>query len=544
MLIMGGITVLLLALIVGLVFFTQRLSYKHLWYELGAEEFSLYSGIFNKKKVHVPYQRVQSVNQRASLTQRLFGVCTVHIDTAGGASNKAVVVPYVRKADAEWLRSEMFARKEYLLGAQTGAPMQQASTHIAQQASTQTPAQATQAPAGAAHNILDTPANIMADARGVFGGARVESAAASYEYGLSNKELVFTGLSNNTSFALVALAVVGSLAAFAAQALSLFFGDSFYEQGFSLLVKAFTGQVVWAIVVPLVVVIFVVWAASLIGTCVSYGGFKARRRQNRIEVEYGLLQHQFHGVDIDRVQSVILKQSFIRRLIGYCELSLGKIEAQVDNSQNTNYNSTNLNIQKGLIIHPFVKMSKVPEILAGLVPEFADVPTETIKLPKVALRRALIRRCILKGGGFWTAVAVAIAHIILVLVATVSPEVYGALPAIKTIATVLYVTCAFIIVMEAINAVLWYRSSCFAFNRNFMQISNGGFSRESVSFPRKKIQYGYGRTTPFQRAAKVATINARTAAGVGGTTISLMDAYEEDVRTWLNWLIPRHDRVE
>ena len=87
MLVIGAI-VLGLVLIIGLVALFQWLSYKHLYYVIGPEEFNLYSGIFNKKRVHVPYQRIQSVDQRASLLQRLFGVCTVSIDTAGGSNNK------------------------------------------------------------------------------------------------------------------------------------------------------------------------------------------------------------------------------------------------------------------------------------------------------------------------------------------------------------------------------------------------------------------------------------------------------------------------
>ena len=77
--VIAGIVVL-----VALVAVYQVISYKHLYYELGPEEFNLYSGILNKKRVHVPYQRIQSVDQHATLIQRIFGVCSVSIDTAGG----------------------------------------------------------------------------------------------------------------------------------------------------------------------------------------------------------------------------------------------------------------------------------------------------------------------------------------------------------------------------------------------------------------------------------------------------------------------------
>ena len=47
------------------------------------------------------------------------------------------------------------------------------------------------------------------------------------------------------------------------------------------------------------------WLLSAIGACVSYGGFRACRRDNRIEVEHGLLQHRFQGVDVDRVHVMV-----------------------------------------------------------------------------------------------------------------------------------------------------------------------------------------------------------------------------------------------
>ena len=188
------------------------------------------------------------------------------------------------------------------------------------------------------------------------------------------------------------------------------------------------------------------------------------------------------------------------------------------------------------MVHPFVKMNRVPEILAGLVPEFADVPVDIVKLPKVALRRALLRRCFLRGNGFWLAVVIAIVQICLNLFVRGSAEI---LVLVNILAAAFYVLCVLLFVIDAVSAVLWFRRSGFAYNRHFMQIGNGGFSFESVSFPRRKIQFGFIRSNPFQRLSKVMTINARTAAGIGGTNLSLVDAHEDDARAWLDWLLPR-----
>ena len=524
-------------LIVGLTVLMQVLSYRHLYYELGPNEFNLYSGIFNKKRVHVPYQRVQSVNQKATLIQRIVGVCVVHIDTAGGSANKAVTIPYLQNFEAERLRAEIFARKQAILTEQAaqsapGVPVVEGSFAPG------APAQVAYAPMS---NVLDAPAEIFSDVRGVFGGMTVDTGTVSYEYGMSNKELVLTGLSNNTGFVLVVLAVIGSIAGLAEQILSTTLGRMVVDGGVNFVISSFAGNVIGAVTGVAILAFLVVWVVSIIGTCISYGGFKARRRSSRIEVEHGLLQHQFHGVDVDRVQSVIVKQSFIRRLFGYCELSLGKIDTASENGED----QQKALAPQGLVIHPFVKMSRVPEILAGLVPEFADVPTQSMPVAKVALRRAIIRRCIVLGNGFWLAVLVGIAHIIAnIYAAPFGAEAAGTMFYVNVGAAVLYVICALIIVLDAIGAVMWYRGSGFAYNRHFMQISNGGFSRESVSFPRKKIQYGFTKTNPFQRAAGVATLNARTAAGIGGTTLKLVDVCEDEASVWLDWTRPGGNMVE
>ena len=540
-LIVFGIVGFAVLLVIVLVAVYQVVSYKHLWYELGDEEFSLYSGIFSKKRVHVPYRRIQSVDQRASLLQRIFGVCSVSIDTAGGSNNKAVRVPYIQKAQAEQLRSELFMRKAH--GSAAGHyPTPQASSL----AYPGEPGAHAAAAIGEGGNLLDMPAGLWDGARGVFAGEEVDTGRITYEYRLNNKELVFTGLSNNTAFALIVIGVLSAVATVVSEMIPLLFGEyaPMADIALSLGMRLFGGSIVAFVVVAVVGLMLVTWLVSTAATCISYGGFRCRRRGDRIEVERGLLQHQFQGVNVERVQSVTVKQTFIRRLLGYCEVSLGKIDAVQEGSDG----KQQVSLQQGLVVHPFVKMSRVPEILAGIIPEFAGVPTEVRPVPPVALRRAIIRRAVLQGGGFWLAVLTAIPHVLLNAVFSAVPptstEVLAMLQGVNIVAIMLYVLAVVLFALDIVGAVLWHKDSGFAFNRGFMQVSNGGFSRESVSFPRRKIQFGYTRTNPFQRAAHTASIHARTAAGVGGTTVRLIDAGEEDAAVWLEWLKPQGNVVE
>ena len=77
-----------------------------------------------------------------------------------------------------------------------------------------------------------------------------------------------------------------------------------------------------------------------------------------------------------------------------------------------------------------------------------------------------------------------------------------------------------------------------------MQVENGGLGSVSVCLPREKIQFGFSKSNPLQRRAKVATITARTAAGLQGTSTRLIDACEEDAAAWLAWLVPGGNVIE
>ena len=566
-LVAGG-SLLVILVVFGIVVATRVISYKHLYFIVGPEEFSLCSGVFSKKRVHVPYQRVQSIDQRATLLQRIFGVCTVLIDTAGGASNKAITVPYVTKQQAEWLRTELYNRKNYLAAVAAGATGVAAGVPGAAAAIPGAPAAASPAvasapgvapatpaapgapaPAGqpAFGNVLDIGSQAWDEVGGLFAGAGVDTGRVTYEYGLTNKELFLTGLSGSTSAGLILLGLIVGLLQLVGNAFELF-GDAantVVASAVSYATSQAMGAFVGLAAVAFIVVVLVMWLLSALGTCVSYGGFKARRRDNRIEVEYGLLKHSFQGLAVDRVQSVSINQTFIRRLLGYCEISLGKIDAAEGENANNSQNANEL-LNKGLVVHPFVKVSRVPEILGGLIPEFADLPQDSIPVAKVALRRALIRRGIVQGGGFWCAVvAAALMAVIAAMGAAIesgllyldSDELF-LLAMGSAVATGLFVLAAILFVIDIVGAVLWARESSVAFNRRFMQVSNGGLSRTTISFPRQKIQFGCARSNPLQRRAGTRTLLATTAAGQGGTTTTLVDVPVEDAAVWLDWLKP------
>lgn len=539
-LIAGGIGAIVV-LAAGIAIGFRALAYKHLWYELDASELSVYSGILSKKRTHVPYQKIQSVDLKAPLVKRVLGLCDVVVDTAGGAANKAVVIPYLSKQDAQTLQRELYTLKAEGVPAQAapapggeGAPAANFAPPSGQ------PLYAG-APPVAESNVLDIGSQAWDEFGGVFASGPVEMEAPSYEYGLTNKEIVLAGMSNSSGvIGGIVGAVVSGIALVAPMlaAVGMYVPDA-YDSAAYFVMDAFMGGALGSLLpVALLAVVgiaLVIWVIASLATCIQYGGFRARRRGTRIEVELGLLQHNSITLDVERVQSVVVKQSFIRRIFGYCELSLGKVNAaQPGNDSNSKAQS-----DSGCVIHPFVKLDRVDGILHGMIPEYANLPKDEHKVAPVALRRGIVRRCILFGGGFWLAVVAAAAQLAMHAAAGVAYIDEGILFATDAVAMVLYMLAVLILVVDAAAAVLWFRDSRFALDRGMVSLTNGGLSKNTVAIPRTKVQFATAKTNPLQRRAKTATVAATTAAGIGGTSTSLIDVSADMAETWLAWAEPR-----
>lgn len=57
--------------------------------------------------------------------------------------------------------------------------------------------------------MLDAPAEVWDDVRGVFAGSEVDTGRISFQYGITNSELILTGLSNSTTLVLVVVGIIG-----------------------------------------------------------------------------------------------------------------------------------------------------------------------------------------------------------------------------------------------------------------------------------------------------------------------------------------------
>lgn len=545
---------IIILLVIGIVMLVRFISYRYIWYEYAGDEFSYYSGIISKKRVHIPYQRIQSINQKASLFQRIAGVCTVSIETAGGAENKAVILPYVEKSAAEALRRELFERKQLAQMKEAGIQIPAAASSANIASPTGAPVTSIPAPANpsvqaapvAGGNALDMPAQIANDFRGVFGGDAIDMGTVTYEYGLSNKQLALAAITGKSSFTMVFFSIVMAAASLISS-IAFLLGtseDEIFDTLSSLINLIPSSWIIGAIasVVGFVLIIMVVvWVVMVVSTCISYGGFRTRRRGARIETEYGIISHNFNGIDIDRIQSIEINQSFFQRLLKSCTLSLARVASASQESSSDAKKAA----QTNLVIHPFVKLDQVDAVLENLLPEWGGLPQADKKLPQRARRRALTRRAILQGGGVWLAVITFVTMFFIALPiqldAFSSSELSDYLAfylVADIISRVLYVIALLLLILDIIGALLWHRGSGFGYDRRYITITNSGFSTNRTITPRMKVQLATLQTNPLQCHRHLTTIIAFTAAGVGSSTLKLIDVEQDAAKAWFDWCHP------
>lgn len=593
-----GITAVVIILVMVFIIVGRIIGYKFTWYTFSPREFNFYKGIIFKSRTHIPYQRVQSIDQKATFIQRLIGVCSVTIETAGGSSNKATVIPFVDKSAAEYIRREIFVRKQLM---EQGYTPEQARDYLAWQTYQQqvaeynqwqiahggvpiqpvpmpayvmmpgaTQAGATQAgatQAGAATpsptftpgvvpgvvpdaaptrgNVLDAPAQFANDMRGIFGGAEINTGQVTYSYGLTNSQLFLSALCGKSSTLMAIVTVIITAVSFLGTLADFNFLTE--DDIIAAAVSAVHSELLPALVIPMIVsvlgFVLIVWVVLLVGTCIQYAGFNARRRGSRVEVEYGLFSHTFKGIDIDRIQTVEITQTLFQRLMGYCTLAygrLGSISSESSSSDNAALSA--------MIVHPFIKKSKVDEIIQGLTPEFADYARPDTRVAPVARRRALIREGVVQGFGFWALIILTIALIQIDLLALdlTNPDHVDFLVAQALYMGALgylYALAFIIMIVELIGALLWYKSAAFGLDYKYLTITSGHYTTRTVSMMRNKIQYGGTKTNPLQRHAKTVTLEARSAAGTGGTTERLIDITEADAKRWMEWITPGGNHV-
>jgi putative membrane protein len=287
------------------------------------------SGVFRRRQRVIPLARVQNIEVRQSLVQRLTGVAELRVETAGSGSEPEAALSVLRRADADALRAALLSRR----GA---ARAQQGDTT----------------------------------------GAAVPGVEARPIVHLTPPELAIAGATANEA-GLIAAALVGALQ----------FADDLplpLERYLPDVETYVAGQTVMGtvlLVAGLIAMLIVVgWIFSVVGSVVGYYDFTLSRAGDELQKRYGLLSRREASVPLRRVQSIRVEESLLRRPLNLASL---KIETAGGPAQR----------QRGgaEAFVPIASAGRVPALVQALFPAFDLEAVPLLPVHPRSRRRAFNR---------------------------------------------------------------------------------------------------------------------------------------------------------
>jgi putative membrane protein len=449
--------------------------------------------VLKKTDSRVSFERIHSINVKANIVERIFGVVSFSLDTAGGQADADLTIPSIRKPLAEELRRHIYEKKG--LSESDDVP---AFWDVPRRA--QGDGQAP--PAGDARGwktVVPRPAPAGRD-------------AFSRSYRIRPAELFLHGLSNGNAILYIFIGVF-----FLSQFLDVPGVEDVVSDVTDSAIRTLVSLSVFFVALIAFVVLAIAWAVSVIVSIFKFFGFVVQRRGNRIEIERGLLTRRTTGCAVDRIQEMHIRRPPLRRLIGYAEIRV-EMAAGVGGMPDTNE-------ELGISIHPFIRYREIDGFLREILPEFADAPKAEFGLPPVSLLRTFLWFFIR------SAVPVAAAFIFAwFLFRDITPG----FPLEGVLALALILFLAFL----CVTAYRSWKGRGLAINDDFLVMKRGAYTFTTMTVPRRKIQLAHSQQNFFQKKVRVAHVEVNSAAK-GGAGERIHDVSEEQAFSVLEWVRPR-----
>ena len=233
-------------------------SWRRFTYRVEAGELRIEQGIFTRKRRYIPLERIQAIDLSQGILQRVLGLTSVRIETAGGGgSQPEVSLLGIGRAESEWLR-------------RIAATEKQTSTAIE------------------SHELSPIAAHVTVRR-------------------LSTGDLMLAAMTAGR---------VGVAFAVFASAIALF--DDLLP--IDRIVGASQGLTVASIVLLLLIGFAFVWLLGIVGTVLAHAGFTLTRDSEQLFIERGLLERRRSTIPINRIQAIRVVERVLHQAFGLVEL--------------------------------------------------------------------------------------------------------------------------------------------------------------------------------------------------------------------------------
>ena len=259
------------------------------------------------------------------------------------------------------------------------------------------------------------------------------------------------------------------------------------ERFHNFLLSAFADTEGSSLLLVSLAILLLSWICSIVVEMVTYANFKIIHRHGEISVQYGLLKRRRYQVPTDRVRAVVVKESFLRQLVGlvsvYVEVNRGRGKGG----------------QEVLLLHPVIAKTNLGEELSHLLPSAPAIANRFERAPLRSLHRYMLARLIR------ALVFLAIAYYIFL---SGSPT--------NTIASF---SVMWFLLFFYFGYVSW-KYSGISFSENNVAIRTGGFSLNTTAILRRCVLGIEAHSHPLQRRAKVCSISVILPSGVGARSFA------------------------
>ncbi|OYD08411.1 PH domain-containing protein [Paludifilum halophilum] len=243
--------------------------YRQVYY-LENDEFRIEKGAWLKRKIYIPLERIQSVDDVERIWHRLFGVVQLQIETASSESEPEAVLAAVTKRDAAKLKRALFRR----------------------------PRAGKQSPSAGEGEKLS-----------------IENQPDRPRLRLSHRRLLIAGLTSGRIG--VMLAVLGPLFSIVIDLIDL--DTAFFESIFRSAAPFFS---LGGVIVLVLIGALGAWLLSIGSTVILEAGFTVRHDGNYLFIERGLLERRRTSLPLKKIQAVHLVESVLRQPFGFVTIQV------------------------------------------------------------------------------------------------------------------------------------------------------------------------------------------------------------------------------
>lgn len=420
--------------VIYLCFVAYRIMYyRTSGYELTETEIKCKRGVLFRKRSVLDYGKIHAINKKQNLIHRIFGIAVLTVDSgSANTSHQAEIVIIEKERTVDALLNELNALK----------------------------------------------AN----------GVRVDDVTEKEEVILSDNDSLYRFTSKKKMlYTLINIASTAFFTALFGVLVIIVLGVC--KLSFQLDSLGTWGQYFLFAVLIMVGAMLLVSVFSFIGcmihSFVGYHNFTIAKRDNNIQISFGLLEKHTNMFSYDRIKAVKISQGIVQRILGFAAIKLEVIGY-------TN-NAGDNNVEIGVLV-PFCKYDEIDEILGKVLPDYIPNEKQTKSVSFFPFMSWFLMIF-----GIITGIT---------LIGTVAVMAALNVPAsvIFAIAIAVLGVAVIVILLKLGSAALSYQNNGLALNNGKITVYSGGFIKNVTVFMTKNLIAVENVTTPLRKKKGIASL--------------------------------------